>query len=83
MSKKKMLFLTFVLALLCGCGMLGEMINEGAQITPTEMGPSADAVSVLVNGLIPAPYKIPSALALGYIIALVRRMYKKKKGAIS
>jgi len=81
MSKKKMLFLTLGLGLLCGCAMLGEMANEGLQMTPSEIGSSADAVSVLVNDIIPAPYKIPSALVVGYIIALIRRVYKKKKGS--
>lgn len=81
MSKRKMLFLTLILGLFCGCAMLGEMANEGLQITPSEIGSSADAVSVLVNDIIPAPYKIPSALALGYVFALLRRVYKKRKGS--
>ncbi len=83
MSKKKLLCLIIFLGLLCGCATLGEIATEGLRMTPSEISGTADAVSILVNNIIPAPYKIPSAFIVGYIIALLRRIYKKKKGSLS
>lgn len=82
MSRTKLICLIIFLGLLCGCATFGELASEGLQITPAEISGSADAVSVLINDIIPEPYKIPSAIALGYIASLLRRMYKRKKGSL-
>ena len=83
--KKDLFVLAVILVIMMmvlsmGCATLGMLADEAAQITAEDVGPQVESIGVLIDGLIPGPYKIPAAVGLGYLCALLRRIYKKKKG---
>lgn len=77
----KRYILIFALVLFTGCATLGMLAEEAKQITTEEVRPQIESIGVLIDGLIPGPYKMPAAIGVGYLLALVRRIYKKKKGS--
>jgi len=76
----KKLFLILTISFFTGCGYLPIIAEEAKQITADEVRPQSESIGILIDGLIPNPYKIPAAVGMGYIIALARRLYKRKKG---
>jgi hypothetical protein len=71
-----------IVVFFCGCAAIGEFLNQGAEITKDEVEQGGSGLAALVSSVVPAPYKIPAAIAIGYIAALIRRIYKKKQGAV-
>lgn len=69
------------ISLSCGCATLGMLADEARQIKSEDVQPQVDSIGILIEDLIPTPYKIPAAIGLGYIFALARRLYKRKKGS--
>lgn len=65
----------------CGCATLGMLADEASQITPAELETSAGGFALIMNTLVPEPYRAPAILGAGYVLALIRRVYKKNKGA--
>lgn len=76
----KKYFLILILALSMGCATLGMLADEIQDIQTEEVRPQIESIGVLIDGLIPGPYKMPASVGLGYLFCLLRRMYKKKKG---
>ena len=77
----KKYFLILVIALLTGCATFGMLLDEAKEIKAEDVRPQSESIGVLIDGLVPGPYKWPAAMGLGYLLALYRRLYKKKKGA--
>lgn len=73
--------LIIMLVLLCGCGSLAMLAQESGNITPIEIRQNSTSVGDILDDFVPEPYRFPSSIALGYIIALLRRVYKKHKGS--
>lgn len=83
--RNKVLILAAMLMIIsmCGCATLKEVAEEASQIKSEEVTPQANAAGVLLDTFVPQPYRIPASMGIGYILALLRRMYKKKQGAKS
>ena len=64
-----------------GCATLGMLADEARQIKQEEVAPQIESVGILIEDLVPAPYRIPASIGLGYLLALIRRIYKRKKGS--
>jgi len=79
---KYVLILMLVFSL-SGCITLQTLAREASSITSEEMNPPANALSTLMDTVVPDPYKVPAAMAGGYVWALLRRLYKKKKGSVA
>lgn len=80
---KKMLKHLIVLALLVfsltGCAALQSMISDFP--TPEEAAPQISAVASMTDGLVQEPYNTGGSIALGYLICMLRKWYKKQKGS--
>jgi flagellar basal body-associated protein FliL len=73
------LFVVFaVVVFLAGCATLKDMAQEAPQTDPTA---EIAAVSTLTGDLVASPWDNILQVGLGYGLALLRRWYKKKKGA--
>ncbi len=64
--------------LLSGCASLGELAQELQAVDPSA---EIAAVSALTDDFVNQPWDNILQVGLGYALALLRRMYKKKKGA--
>ena len=81
--KKKIFIIIFLsIILISGCAtmrQLGEDIKninkEGGATTEIEL------INNTVGTMIPEPYRIPASIGIGYLICLIRRIYKRKKGS--
>lgn len=74
----KLFGVLFVALFLTGCASLGELAQGIQTIDPTA---EIAAVSTLTADFVDQPWDNIIQIALGYGLALLRRMYKKKKGA--
>lgn len=79
----KNFFLALVIFFFAGCGTLGLLVDESGDLSLTDVRPTVTLLEELAGSLVPPPYNIPAALAAGYLLALGRRIYKKKKGCQS
>lgn len=77
------IFLLVLVVFLCGCAALMALTGEGKEITSEEVRPLAGSFDVLLGDMVPQPYRYPAAYAFGWISALLRRLYKKKKGCLT
>lgn len=64
-----------------GCATLGMIADEASQVTADEISLDETGLGELIGTFVPGPYKVPALLGVGYILAIIRRIYKKKKGA--
>lgn len=72
------------LLFLSGCAFMEGLLTELPEIAATgEANPEIRATLTIVDDFIDDPWRWFVALAVGYGSALVRRWYKKKKGAKS
>lgn len=74
----KLTILILGLAALTGCAALGEIAQEIPHIDATQ---EIAAVSTLTADVVNKPWDNFLQIGLGYALALLRRWYKKKKGA--
>lgn len=72
------LCLVFFAISLTGCALLGEIVTDVQEIDAL---PEIGAVSTLTADIVDAPWDNLMQIGLGYALALLRRWYKKKKGA--
>jgi len=79
---RKYLFILPILLLLIvslmGCAALQEMITD---IPATDASAEIAAVEVIAGDFLKEPYQTTAILGIGYALALLRRFYKKTKGA--
>ena len=79
MQKLFGLFGVFLIVLfLAGCASLGELAQNIQEVDAT---PEIAAVGTLLDDLVNQPWDNIATVGLGYGLALLRRWYKKKKGA--
>ena len=64
---------------LMGCATLGDMFTDLP--TAEEAQPQISAVAAVTEGIVNEPYGTAGAIAIGYALALLRKWYKKQKGA--
>lgn len=75
--KYVLIVIVFVLTV-SGCAYLHEIAEEVPHVEP---GQDVAAISTLTKDIIPQPYGAAVSYALGYVSALIRRVYKKHKGS--
>jgi len=80
---KALFFISVLLVFAAGCASLKTLGQEAAAIDRAELQPNQAAVGVLLEDIIPDPYKGPAAFAIGWISCLLRRVYKKRSGSLS
>jgi len=68
----------FVVLSLVGCASLGELATDIQEIDATT---EVAAISSVTNDILDNPWDDIAAVGLGYALALLRRWYKKSKGA--
>jgi len=70
-------FLVLAIAFVSGCATLGEI---AAEIPSMDASAEVAAVSTLTSDIVNQPWDNLLQVGLGYVLALLRIMYKKKKG---
>ena len=76
---KRFFFLICLVLFLSGCATLRDVAKEAGEITREETTEYTLALKTLLSPF--TPYAMPAAAGLGYVLALLRRLYKKKKGS--
>lgn len=82
MNRKKILIGICLLAILAsaGCITMREAVDTATSMDyQKEVAPVQASIGVLIDDVVPDPYKMPASVALGYGLALLRGMYKRKK----
>ncbi len=72
------LLVLFIAFCLTGCATLQEALME---IPQTDASAEIGAIEVIAGDYLKEPYQTTITIGIGYALALLRRMYKKKKGA--
>lgn len=78
--KKNLVYLgmIFFVVSLTGCASLGRLASDIQEIDATQ---EIGAVSTLTADVVNSPWDNIVQVGIGYLLALIRRKYKKSKGA--
>jgi hypothetical protein len=74
----KKILLALPIILLCGCATLGELQDIHRTGEAKEY---ISASGVILDDFVKNPYDTMGAVGMGYLLALLRRWYKKKMGS--
>jgi len=83
--KRYFIIFLFCIFILTGCAGLNRLVTDIKEIKESGEATQvlSEPVSAIAMPFIPQPYQIPASIFLGYVIALVRRWYKKKQGSVN
>jgi hypothetical protein len=62
-----------------GCITLREFTETATSVPIEEITKQAQASETIISNYVEEPYQTGGALAIGYVLALLRQLYKKKK----